>query len=147
MILILLLTLAGEPRPMNVMINDKVINLSIVDPAGNSTHLSQVIKDGFIFILSPECRACQSAVNTINTQFKGNPSLVLVVGEEPIPGLNDLQAEYFNVSMAALLPFEITTFPACLVYTNGKLAAAFHGNIERNASMLIKAYQKKKTVP
>ena len=129
------------------MINDPIIDLPIVDPAGNITHLDQVVQDGFVFILSPDCEACQSTVDTINTRFKGIPSIVLVVGETSIPGLNNQNFEYFNVSMDALLPFQITTLPACLAYANGKLAVAFHGNIERVSDLLTRAYYRKKAAP
>lgn len=77
--LYLLLLFAYQAEPMNVSLNDKVINLSVQSIDQQIHNLEDILDSGFVIFLSLNCQECQKAILTYQDYFFDNQQSVLLI--------------------------------------------------------------------
>lgn len=123
----------GEMVPIKVRVGDPVINLPITSlETGAETNLKDIIDEGFVFFLSPECDYCQKAMANLSPIEDEFSTIMIFVGEEKDIRLflNKYKRDIgtaFLVNEKHLLPHGLVTFPAVLTYHDGKNRVAMHG--------------------
>jgi len=140
--IVFLLGYFGDITPININIGDMVPSISLM-PMDQSyqANLGDMLSSGFFVFLSPTCERCKEGIENAEKMFDDENVIYLFTGGvEEIKAFLGTQYEYMNnvfvVDRKDLEAYNIVTFPAVLVFKNGKCQTAMHGplnqvNIER----------------
>jgi len=141
-LLLLMISLGDQPKPMAVEIGDPIIDARVTTFDDATYDLETVMSSGIVFVLSLDCPYCAEAITTIPTYFAPSYHCVMLFVND-----HDRVADYvasnqtlfegidvYTVSSEDLAPYDIETLPAFLGYGEGKLQIAFHGPLDHETS-------------
>lgn len=137
----------GDIIPIKVDPGDPVPNIEIVSLAnGETVHLPDVFEDGFCFFLTPNCSHCEAAMPNIQAFRKDHNLMFVYIGEKAdimqfIEQYGGEVGNAFTADVKHLEPWGLVTYPAALVFKEGRCKVAMHGRLHmKNLGLLEEFY-------